>query len=240
MTSTANTAVTCLSFADIYALVGPESTGFDNWSDAAPLAKELGSNTTFPDAPLVITGPGEESGTFDSFVEIVITPIATEREKDATTRPDYTSSANDNVIIEGITGNPTSFGWVGLAFAEENEGTVTEIEVAKDPNGTCVGPSAETVSDSSYPISRPLFIYVNKAKAAANPADRRLRRLLPRPGHDRGSPQDRPVCQPPGDRARCDAVCLAVGDVASHSFLVPTRSAGPARRARPIRHLRTN
>ena len=46
----ANTAVTCLSFPDLYALVGPESTGFAKWSDAQALAKELGSNTTFPDA----------------------------------------------------------------------------------------------------------------------------------------------------------------------------------------------
>jgi phosphate transport system substrate-binding protein len=74
------------------------------------------------------------------------------------------------VIIEGITGSPTSFGWVGLAFAEENKDKVKELEVSKDPNGTCVAPSATTVSDGSYPVSRPLFIYVNKAKAAANPA----------------------------------------------------------------------
>ncbi|HET9085403.1 MAG TPA: substrate-binding domain-containing protein, partial [Candidatus Limnocylindrales bacterium] len=63
MTNPANTAVTCLSFPDLYALIGPESTGFKKWSDAQPLAKELGSNTTFPDAELAITGPGEESGT---------------------------------------------------------------------------------------------------------------------------------------------------------------------------------
>ena len=28
----------------------------------------------------------------------------------------------------------------------------------------------ETIADNSYPISRPLFIYVNKAKAEENPA----------------------------------------------------------------------
>ena len=53
LTSVNNTAVACLSFADLYALIGPESTGFAKWSDAAALAKELGSNTTLPDADLV-------------------------------------------------------------------------------------------------------------------------------------------------------------------------------------------
>jgi len=42
--------------------------------------------------------------------------------------------------------------------------------VSKDPNGTCVAPSTETIADASYPLSRTLYIYVNKAKAADNPA----------------------------------------------------------------------
>jgi phosphate transport system substrate-binding protein len=171
MTSPANTAISCLSFADLYALIGPESTGFDTWAKGAALAKELGSNTTLPDVPLAITGPGEESGTFDSFVELAIKPIADSRKvTPVTTRPDYTASANDNAIIEGISGSDTSLGWVGFAFAEENQDKVKEIQVSKDPNGTCVAPTTETIADGSYPLSRSLYIYVNKAKAAANPA----------------------------------------------------------------------
>ena len=176
MTNPANSGVTCLSFADLYALIGPESTGFKKWSDAQPLAKELGSNTVFPDGDLAITGPGEESGTYDSFVEIALDKIADPRgkidpaTKHTATRPDYTASPNDNTIIEGITASPTSLGWVGFAYAEENKDKVSEIQVAKDPNGTCVAPSAETIADASYPLSRTLYLYVNKAKAAANPA----------------------------------------------------------------------
>src|SRR5690606_34515989 len=113
ITSAQNDAVSCLSFADLYALLGPESQGFDNWSDAQDLATELGSDTQLPDAPLAVTAPGEESGTFGSFVEIVIEEFNEDRGQDATTRPDYTASANDNVIIEGIATSPTSLGWVG-------------------------------------------------------------------------------------------------------------------------------
>lgn len=171
MTNPANNAIACLSFADLYALTGPESTGFDTWATAAPIAKGLGSNTAFPDAPLAITGPGEESGTFDTYVELALAKIGESRglEK-VTTRPDYTASANDNAIIEGIAGTPTSLGWVGFAFAEENQDKVQELAVSKDVNGTCVAPTTETIADGSYPLSRALYIYVNKAKAMANPA----------------------------------------------------------------------
>ncbi len=170
LTSVNNTAVACLSFPDIYALIGPESTGFAKWSDGAAIAMELGSNTTLPDADLVITGPGEESGTFDSFVELAIAKIAEARGQEPNTRPDYTASANDNAIIDGIAGSDTSLGWVGFAFAEENKDKVNEIAVAKEANGECVAPTAETIADGSYPLSRALYIYVNKAKAAENAA----------------------------------------------------------------------
>jgi phosphate transport system substrate-binding protein len=168
LTSVNNTAVTCLSFADLYALIGPESTGFANWTDAQPLATELGSSTVFPNGELVITGPGEESGTFDSFVELAFGDIAEARAQDETTRPDYTASPNDNAIIEGIAGSDTSLGWVGFAFAEENKDTVHEIAVAEEANGECVAPTEATISDNTYPLSRDLYIYVNTAKAAEN------------------------------------------------------------------------
>lgn len=176
ITSAENHAVDCLSFLDLYALLGPESEGFGSWSDANDLAAELESelgdefgqsHAPYPDAPLSPTAPGEESGTFDSFVEIVMEEIAEGRGQDATTRPDYTASANDNVIIEAVTGSPSSLGWVGLAFAGEAEG-VKLLEV--DGGDGCVAPSDGTVADESYPISRPLYIYPNLASVSDNPA----------------------------------------------------------------------
>ena len=167
MTNTANEAVECLTLGDVYALAGPESQGVDNWSDAQDLATELGSDTELPDAPLDIVGPGEESGTFASFVELVIEEFNEDREQEATTRPDYQASADDNVIIQGIQGSDTSFGWVGFAFAREAEG-VKVLEV--DGGEGCVAPTDETIADGTYPVSRPLFIYVNPAKAEENPA----------------------------------------------------------------------
>ena len=176
LTNPANEDVTCLTFADLYALVGPESEGVDNWSDAQALATELGSTTQLPDAPLEIVGPGEESGTYDSFIEIVFGDIAEAQleagaiteDQEETTRPDYQSSPDDNTIIQGIEGSDSSLGWVGFAFAEEAGEGVKELEI--DGGEGCVAPSDETIADGSYPISRPLFIYVSTASMEENPA----------------------------------------------------------------------
>ena len=176
MTNPANESVTCLTFEDLYALVGPEAEGVESWSDAQALATELGSTTQLPDAPLEIVGPGEESGTYDSFIEIVFGDIAEAQleagaiteDQEETTRPDYQSSPDDNTIIQGIEGSDTSLGWVGFAFAEEAGEGVKELEI--DGGDGCVAPSDETIADGSYPISRPLFIYVSTAAMEENPA----------------------------------------------------------------------
>jgi phosphate transport system substrate-binding protein len=173
LTSTANEAVSCLSFGDLYALLGPESQGFETWNAADELASELdgdfgATGGPFPDAPLEVTAPGEESGTYDSFLEIVFGDIAEAREQEEVARPDYTASADDNVIIEGIAGTDTSLGWVGFAFYEENAATVKALEV--DGGDGCVAPTAETIASNEYPISRDLFIYVNTDRATDNPS----------------------------------------------------------------------
>jgi phosphate transport system substrate-binding protein len=178
MTNPANSAVTCLSVTDLYALAGPESQGFKKWSDAQALAKELGSKTVFPNTAFDMSAPGEESGTYDSFVELALEPIAKKRaeagkiksDQVKTSRPDYQSSGDDNIIIQGIQGSKSSFGWVGFAYAEEQGSRIKEIKVSKENGGECVEPTAETISSAKYPLSRFLYIYVNAAKAKDNPA----------------------------------------------------------------------
>ena len=174
LTSPNNDVATCLNSGDLYALAGPESEGFDAWSDANDLAAEVDASAApYPDVPLDITAPGEESGTYDAFIELSGIPdIAIEQglsEDDSeTTRPDYQASANDNVIIDGIAGSDTSFGWVGFSFYEQNQDVVKAFEI--DGGEGCVAPSFDTISDASYPLSRSLFIYVNNAKAAESEA----------------------------------------------------------------------
>jgi len=163
--------IECLTFADLYALMGPEADAVANWNDAEALAQELGSTTDLPDAALSITAPGDESGTYDSFIELVMGDFIEERATEERLRNPgdiYVASANDNAIIQGVSGFPTSLGFVGLAYAEENAESVKIIPI--DGGEGCVAPDSTTVSDGSYPISRPLFIYPNLGRAATNAA----------------------------------------------------------------------
>ena len=127
ITSSENSAFTCLDTADLYALLGDESIGFDTWADANELAAEVGApHAPYPDVPLSVTAPGEESGTFDTFVEFLIDGVAggedyAETRGVESVRPDYVASANDNVIVEGISATDSSLGWVGYAFFLANQ-----------------------------------------------------------------------------------------------------------------------
>lgn len=176
ITSTDNDLVTCLSFNDIYALVSEEATQTSSWADANALTSTWGGQE-FPDVPLAIFGPGEESGTFDSFAEIVIesvvkgkTGLDTEsREFAENIRPDYTSSPDDNVVMEGIEASQYSLGWVGFAYAQEAAaaGRAQLVPISVEDGGECVAPTAESIASADFPIARFLYTYIN-ADAAAN------------------------------------------------------------------------
>ena len=178
ITSVNNNAVECVSFADLWVLLGPDAIGRNSWSDADEAAAELKAkvgekhgvlHAPYPDAKLTVTAPGEESGTYDSFVELVLGSVAKSLEvEEADARPDYTASPNDNVIIEGIAANDTSLGWVGFAFVEENLDTIKPLKV--DGGKGCVEATAETIASGEFPIARSLYIYVNKAKLETNKA----------------------------------------------------------------------
>ncbi|MFT5203116.1 MAG: phosphate transport system substrate-binding protein [Candidatus Aldehydirespiratoraceae bacterium] len=179
VTSADNDAIECVSFNDLYALISEEAFGSDNWADANTITADWGG-TVFPDAALDIFAPGQESGTYDSFAEIVLESVAKgktglevdDRAFEDTIRPDYTASSNDNIIIEGIASSQYSLGWVGYAFAAEaaDAGDAKLLQVSKEDGGDCVSPTPETIADASFPIARYLYTYVNVEAAATEPA----------------------------------------------------------------------
>jgi len=171
MTNPANDTITCLNTGDLYALFGPESEGFKSWADANALAQKVGGTGNFPDEPLTIVAPGEESGTYDSFIDLAgiedqALSDGVAEDQAAALRPDYQSSANDSVIIQGVEGSDSALGFVGFAYADQQGENVKKIEI--DGGDGCVEPSAATIADGSYPLSRSLYIYVNTDKVAAN------------------------------------------------------------------------
>jgi phosphate transport system substrate-binding protein len=107
----------------------------------------------FPDERLILYGPGTDSGTFDYFTEAIV------GEEDAS-RPDYTPSEDDNVLVQGVEGDPGALGYFGFAYYEQNVGRLKLLGV--DGGSGCVQPSVETIESGEYaPLSRPLFIYVS-------------------------------------------------------------------------------
>ncbi|MEV8168013.1 PstS family phosphate ABC transporter substrate-binding protein [Microbacterium paraoxydans] len=122
---------------------GPEAEGkITNWNQVDP---------SFPDQAITLFGAGTDSGTFDYFTEEI-------NGEDGAIRTDYSPSEDDNITIQGVAGDVSAIGFLGLSYVEENEGVVKAVAV----DG--VMPSTETVQDGTYtPLGRPLFIYVNNA-----------------------------------------------------------------------------
>jgi phosphate transport system substrate-binding protein len=106
----------------------------------------------WPDEEMKLYGPGTDSGTFDYFTEAIV------GEEDAS-RPDFTASEDDNVLVQGIAGDPYSLGYFGYAYYAENQDKLKLLAV--DGGNGCIQPTPETVESGEYaPLSRPLFIYI--------------------------------------------------------------------------------
>ena len=116
----------------------------DNWSQIP--------GGGFNDVPLTLAGPDSQSGTYDFFNEEVLGDGAAG--ETITPRQDYTASADDNVIVRAAQSGPGTLGYFGFTYYEENADALTAFSV----DG--VEPTVETITDGSYPLSRPLFIYV--------------------------------------------------------------------------------
>ena len=139
-----NDFVDCLTVDELKRIWEPGST-VDSWNDVRP---------EWPDEPLALYGPDTDSGTFDYFTGAIV------GEEDAS-RPDYTASADDNVLVQGISGDTEALGYFGYAYYVENKDRLKLVAV--DGGDGCVAPSGETVESGEYsPLSRPLFVYVRK------------------------------------------------------------------------------
>lgn len=143
-----NTFVDHLSVAELKRIWEPSST-VKSW-------KEVRAN--FPDVPITLFGAGKDSGTFDYFTEVIVGTARASRE-------DYTASEDDNDLVQGVVRNRGALGYFGMAYLHENEALLKAVPI--DSGKGAVRPSVETVANGTYrPLSRPLFLYVNKAALA--------------------------------------------------------------------------
>jgi phosphate transport system substrate-binding protein len=143
-----NNWATCITVPELKTMWQPSAQGtVTTWAQVNP-AWSAGGN-------LKLFGPGTDSGTFDYFTEHV-----NGKAKDS--RGDYTASEDDNVLVQGVAGDKSALGYFGLAYYLENKGKLKALTVSQTTGGACVEPSAATVENGTYPLSRPLFIYVRK------------------------------------------------------------------------------
>ncbi|GAA3642841.1 hypothetical protein GCM10022200_28390 [Microbacterium awajiense] len=148
-----NDWIDCITVEQLNTIWSPESEGeIMNWNQVDP---------SFPDEPLTLYGAGTDSGTFDYFTDVI-------NGEEGASRTDYSPSEDDNVTIQGVSGELGAMGYFGLSYLEENMDLLKGLEV--DGGDGCVYPSTETVQDGSYtPLGRPLFIYVSNASYADKP-----------------------------------------------------------------------
>jgi phosphate transport system substrate-binding protein len=114
---------------------------------------------TWPDQEIKLFGPGTDSGTFDYFVEVVLTPTG-----DKITS-NFFPSEDDNVLVQAVANEPYGLAYFGFAYLEENLDKIRPVAVDDENAGNGAGPvlpSETTIKDGTYaPLSRPLFIYGN-------------------------------------------------------------------------------
>lgn len=148
-----NNWVKSITVEELKKIWGPGST-VKNW-------KEI--NPAYPDKKLSLYGPGTASGTFDYFSEAI-------NGKAKSHRSDYTPSEDDNVLVQGVSGNEGAMGYFGLAYYEENKDKLRSVPVSAKAGAPAVEATFDTVKNGTYiPLSRPLFIYVNATAAAFKP-----------------------------------------------------------------------
>ncbi len=112
---------------------------------------------TFPPQPLNLFSPGQDSGTFDYFTEAIMGKV------DAS-RTDVVFSEDDDILVQGISQDPNALGYFGLAYFEKNRDRMKAVPI--DNGKGAVAPTLENVLRYQYrPLTRPLFIYVNAARA---------------------------------------------------------------------------
>jgi phosphate transport system substrate-binding protein len=142
-----NDFATCLTVDELRRIWEPGSE-VTTWRDV---------RSDFPAEPIKLYGPGTDSGTFDYFTEAIMG-------ESGASRPDYQASEDDNVLVQGVSGDRYSIGYFGYAYYAENADRLKLVQV--DGGTGCVAPEQATIESGTYaPLSRPLFIYVNNESA---------------------------------------------------------------------------
>ena len=121
------------------------------WNQGSKVKNLSEIDPKLPDTELSLFGPGTDSGTFDFFTDVI-------NGEEGVSREDYQPSEDDNILVQGVAGEPGGLGYFGHSYYEQNEDTLNLVKV--DGGDGCVEPTTETIQSGEYkPLSRPLFMY---------------------------------------------------------------------------------
>ena len=121
------------------------------WNEGSKINSLSQLDPSLPDTELTLFGAGTDSGTFDFFTEEI-------NGEEGVTRKDYQPSEDDNVLVQGVAGEPGGLGYFGFSYYEQNQDKLGLVGV--DAGNGCIKPSQESISSGEYePLSRPIFMY---------------------------------------------------------------------------------
>ena len=163
-----NDFVTCLTVDQLNLMWKPESEGVvTHWNQVDP---------SWPAEEIKMYAPGVDSGTFDYFTEAI-------NGDGGVSRGDFVASEDDNVLVQGVSGDKYSIGYFGYAYYVENRDKVKVVAI--DGGNGCVAPTDEAINNGIYaPLSRPLFIYVRSDAAQQAHVSEFVRYYLSDQGQD--------------------------------------------------------
>jgi phosphate transport system substrate-binding protein len=142
-----NTWAKTMTTEELKKLWEPNST-VKKWSDI---------RAEWPNEEIHLYGPNTSHGTYDFFTEVIMG-------KSGASRTDYNAVSDYNVAVQGIENDVNALGYFGLSYYEENKEKLNAVGI--DNGNGAVLPSLETVASNEYaPLSRSLFIFVNKKSA---------------------------------------------------------------------------
>jgi len=161
-------SINCMTVKEIKTMYETEAQGkITKWNQV---------NSKYPDAKIGLYGAGTDSGTYDYFTFAMLG-------KEGASRGDYTATEDDNITIQGVSTDPYAIGFLGLAYVEENRGRVKPLEISYN-GGKCIPPTTETAASGTYqPLTRPLFIYANKAHLNERPEVEEYAKFMFDPAH---------------------------------------------------------
>ena len=168
-----------LTTQDIYEALAANPYGKPNqaqtWKDVNP---------ALPAIKIRVLGPPPTSGTRDSLTELILdkgcntnAEMKALKDSDADKHKDICTKIredglfveageNDNLLVQKVAADPGTLGVLGYSFLEENADRVKPVSIAG------ITPTAETISNLTYPGARKLYIYVKGEHMQAKPSIR--------------------------------------------------------------------